>query len=1080
MLLKYYVTFFYLLALTLTPICLQAQQQEEIKFQHITDGLSQSTATVLLEDNFGFLWIGTRNGLNRYDGKDFKIYNKSTDGKTGLKHEYIVSLYEDGENIIIGTNEGLSLYNRSLNTITPYPFKNEGKSLIDEVFETIVKKDDILWLGAESSGIYRYELKTGKIKHFAPPNELVKIKNPRMNKVVKVEILDSEKILAVFTYSSLLMDHDMNVVSNIKTTEAIITGIKLPNSTYMLGSGSGILYNLTVENDKVIVNKEKEICPGFGIRSLERNLNGDLWIGTENSGLHIYTKDLKFKNHLEYDVRKSGSLAGNSIWAIRCTRNGTMWVAPYKSGLNLYDKEYYKFKHISPNPFNSKSLSNKLVNCFLEDPKGNIWIGTDGGGLNYWNRSLNTFDTYSLKNKTFNSDVVLSILKTKENEFWAGTWTHGISVFNTETKDYSVLTSENSFLKSNIIIDLLKDKKNRIWVVNYFAGVQLYDPATETHQNIELISDIDGRVINSLHKIYEDNQGNIWLGTLNSGLFKLTENDNKWSIKHFHTKNSLNNRFVNVIIQDDENTVWVGTQGGLHKYSNKTDSFTAITKEDGLKNDAIKGIINDKNGHLWLSTENGIIKYNYKTGETINYDLGDGLQAKEYIASSSLTTKKGEYLFGGVNGLNIFTASEVEKRKDTLTLFVSGLKIFNQPVLPNDEFGVLEKDISQVDSLTFSYDQSVINIDFKALTFRHHENVNYAFFLEGFEKDWNYVGNKPTATYTNLNQGEYVLRMKSTNSDGVWVDNEIDLHITVTPPFWNTWWFKLLMVCSLLLLIYVAYYFKVKSFKKNQRLLKQMVTERTQELQLQKNKLIEAANDLKSKNEEIQRFTYAVSHDLKSPLSNIKGLASLIPLEMELKGNEDIAEYLKLIDVSCNNMNELISDITEIARLGKIENKNELLKTNEILSISTNLIKSQLNKKNIDFTIAENLPDIFGDRNRIIQVFGNFLDNAIKYMGDQANPKIVVDFEEDGDNNIFYVKDNGLGMDKAALEKLFTPFERFHEKIKGTGLGLYMVKQIAHSHGGTIVAESEGVKKGSTFKLILPKAKIAAKNSILS
>lgn len=1058
----------------------RSQQQENLEFQHIQDGLSQSTATVLLEDSCGFLWIGTRNGLNRYDGKDFEIYTKSSDGKTGLTHEYIVSLYEDDENIIIGTNEGLSLYHRSLNIITPYPFKNEGKTISNEVFETIVKKDDVLWLGAESTGLYKYELKTGKLKHFSPPNELVQLENPRLNKVVKVEILDNERVLVIFTYNTLLLDFDMNITSNILETEAIITGIEFSKKNFLLGSGNGMLYKLTVEEDTVSIHKEKETSPGFGILSLEKNLDDELWVGTENRGLYIYSKNLDLKNHVEYDVTKPHSLAGNSIWAILCTRNGTMWVAPYKSGLNFYDKEYYKFQHIESDPFNPKSLSNKLVNCFLEDPKGNIWIGTDGGGINYWNRSLNTFENYSLKNKTFNSDVVLSILETKENELWAGTWTHGISVLNTKTKNYSVLTSENSFLKSNIVIDLLKDRKERIWIVNYFAGVQLYDPKTDKYQNITLISDIDGTTINSLHKIFEDNQGNIWIGTLNSGLFKLTEKDNDWSIVHYHTKNSLTNRFVNVIIQDNENNVWVGTQGGLLKYLPEKDSFLAITKEKGLKNNAVKGIINGQDSNLWLSTEDGIIRYNTKTGETINYDIGDGLQAKEYIASSSMTTKKGEFLFGGINGLNVFTAKDVEKRKDTLRLFVSGLKIFNQPVLPNDEFGVLKKDISQVDSLTFSHDQSVFNIDFKALTFRRPESVNYAFYLEGFEKNWNYVGNNPTATYTNLNPGEYKLKMKSTNSDGVWVDNEIDLHITITPPYWQTWWFKLLMVALVLLLFYIAQHIKLLNIRKNQKRLELKVDERTKELQLQKNKLVEAANNLKSKNEEIQRFTFAVSHDLKSPLSNIKGLASLIPLEMELEDHPDVAEYLSLIDVSCNNMNELISDITEIARLGKIENKNELLKTNEILALSRNLIKGQLKNKNIQLNIAENLPNIFGDRNRIIQVFGNFLDNAIKYMGDQPNPRIDVDFEEEGDNNIFLVKDNGLGMDKNALDKLFTPFERFHDNIKGTGLGLYMVKQIAISHGGTIIAESEGKCKGATFKLILPKAKIAAKKSIKS
>ncbi|WP_424004340.1 ligand-binding sensor domain-containing protein [Maribacter sp. IgM3_T14_3] len=1077
MLYKSLLTLFTIFIALCTPITLHSQYSEPLTFQHIQEGMSQSSATVLLEDNFGFIWIGTRNGLNRYDGKDFEIYTKSLDGITGLNHEYIVALYEDEQDIIIGTNEGISLYDRSLNIITPYPFINEGETIKNEVFETIVKKNEILWLGSESSGFYSYEIKTGKVKHFSPPNEHIKVENPRLNKVVKVEVLDTNRILVVFTYNTLLLNYDMEIISEILQTEEIVTGINSSENTLLVGSGKGSLFKLAIEENSIYINKEKDVSPGFSIRSLEKNLDNELWIGTENNGLHIYNENLDFIRHIEYSVTRPNSISGNSIWALLCTRDGTMWIAPYKSGLNIYDKEYYKFKHINSDPFNPKSLSNKLVNCFTEDDKGNLWIGTDGGGIDYWDRSLDIFENYSLSKKTFASNVVLSILQTKDDEIWAGTWTNGIAVLNTNTKKTSELTSKNSFLKSDIIIDLLKDKKERIWIVNYFAGVQVYDPKTKKHQNIILNSEVDNSIINSIYQIFEDNQGNIWIGTINTGLFKLTENGDEWTSVHYHTKNSLSNNFINAIIQDNEDTIWVGTQGGLNKYNLATNSFSVIAKTDGLKNDAIKGIIDDQNSHLWLSTEEGIIRYNNKTGETINYDVGDGLQSKEFIASSSITTKKGEYIFGGINGFNVFTAGDVEKRKDTLTLFVSGLKLFNQPVLPNDDFGILKKDISQVDSLTFNYDQSVINIDFKALTFRHPESVNYAFYLEGFEKDWNYVGNNPTATYTNLNPGEYILRIKSTNSDGVWVDNEIDLHITVTPPYWQTWWFKALMITLVLLIFYIAQHIKLLNIRKNQRRLELKVDERTKELQFQKNKLVEAADNLASKNEEIQRFTYAVSHDLKSPLGNIRGLASLIPLEVSLEDHPGLAEYLSLIDVSCNNMNELISDITEIARLGKIDNKNELLKTNELLDLSRNLIKGKLKQLNIELTITENMPDIFGDRNRILQVFGNFLDNAIKYMGDQENPKIIVTFEENGDTNSFMVIDNGSGMNEGALKKLFTPFIRFHDNVKGTGLGLYMVKQIANSHGGTIIAESEGEGKGATFKLVLPKAKIAAQKA---
>ncbi|WP_430428386.1 ligand-binding sensor domain-containing protein [Maribacter litoralis] len=1054
-----------------------SQSLEPLKFHHIQDGMSQSSATKLLEDRYGFIWVGTRNGLNKYDGKDFEIFRKSTDNKTGLSHEYVVELYEDGENLLIGTNEGLNLYDRSLNIVTPFPFINEGLHIKDRSFQSVARINGELWLGTESAGLYKYNENTGKISHLALDNDKLEVVNPRINKIHKIIPLDANRVLIISSYNIIVTNNNLEILNEVQEIENIISAISLEDNNFLLGTNNGSLIRLNVSLTSKIEKDKKQVSPGFGIRSLAKNLDNEFWIGTENNGLYIYSNELEFIRHLEYHVSKPNSISGNSIWSILCTRNGTMWVAPYKSGLNFYDPEYFKFNHINSDPFNPKSLSNKLVNCFIEDANGNFWIGTDGGGLNYWNRALDTFEHYALKNKTLNTNVVLSILQNKEDELWLGTWTNGITVFNTKTKKFKELNTENSFLNSNIIVDFLKDKKGLIWIINYFAGVQVYDPNTNSHKNVILKSDVDGVEINSIYQIFEDNLGKMWIGTLNSGLFKLTENNGTWTTTHYSTHNSLSNNFVNTIIQDSEGTLWVGTQGGLNRYNAENDSFKAITKSEGLRNDAIKGIIDDTYNHLWLSTENGIIRYDTCTGDFINYDVDEGLQAKEFIASSTLTTSKGEYVFGGINGFNIFTANDVEKRKDTLTLYVSGLKIYNKPVLPNDEFGILKKNISQVDTLTFSYDQSVINIDFKALTFRHPESVNYAFYLDGFEKEWNYVGNTPTATYTNLNAGEYTLKMKSTNSDGVWTDNEIDLTLIITPPYWQTWWFNLLMVALLLLLFYVAYYIKLRTIKKNQRRLELKVVERTTELQDQKDKLLKAADDLETKNQEIQRFTFAVSHDLKSPLSNIKGLASLIPTEMPIEEHPLVAEYLGLIDVSCNNMNELISDITEIARLGKIENKNELLNTNEILDLSKKLIKSKLEKKNINLTIADNLPDIFGDRNRIIQVFGNFLDNAVKYMGDQPNPQITVDFEDTVKTNTFLVRDNGLGISQADLKKLFTPFERFHQNVEGTGLGLYMVKKIAISHGGSITAESAGKEEGTTFKLILPKAKIAAKKA---
>ncbi|MEM1408516.1 MAG: ATP-binding protein, partial [Bacteroidota bacterium] len=605
-----------------------------------------------------------------------------------------------------------------------------------------------------------------------------------------------------------------------------------------------------------------------------------------------------------------------------------------------------------------------------------------------------------------------------------------------------------------------------------FGGVHLYYPSTNTYRHFHLESNIDGSEVITMARLLEDAAGNIWVGTQTAGLFRISENSNSWSTVHYQsldTTRGLSNDFINTIIQDDQETIWVGTQAGLNRYNTVSDTFTSVTKADGLKDDAIKGILKDNEGFLWLSTGEGIIRYDPDSGESFNYDTDDGLQGNQFNASSFYKTKRGEFLFGGSNGFNIFTLDNVIKRSNELDIYVSGLKLFNESVLAGDDTGVLEKDISQVDTVLFNYDHSVIRFDYRAITYRHPHKVNYAYFLDRFESDWNYVGNNAGATYTNLKPGAYILRIKSTNSDGVWSTKEKALTIIVKPPFWSTWWFKTSIVILLLAIIYSVYLIRIRNLEKRQIELEDQINDRTKELQYKQKRLMETADELSTRNEEIQRFTFAVSHDLKSPLNTIKGITGLIAMEGGYEDTSATKKYLELIETSCNTMGNLITDITEIARIGKIENNIETLNTYEIVESASTLVFGRLKDRNVELKVSGDLPSIAGDKNRMIQVFENLIDNAVKYMGEQETPVIEIGVKVDKDLNHFFVKDNGSGMEENSLKHLFAPFMRFNDSVEGTGLGLYMISQIIQSHEGHITAFSGGLGKGSTFTISLPK-----------
>ncbi|MEO0554947.1 MAG: two-component regulator propeller domain-containing protein [Bacteroidota bacterium] len=1046
-------------------------EADSLLFHHIKTAMSQSSATQIFEDSYGFLWIGTPNGINRYDGTSFQVYEKSSGGGAGLTDGYIESIYEDSDRqLYIGTNRGLNIYDRSLNIIKRYPFKLEGQVLQSQYIGSIAKTRDFLWLGTERNGVYRYNVNSGETKSLI--FEQVYQDGPSNNYIVGIFPISKDRLVVSTQVLVYIINEDLEILGVTPNLLDISCAIKCSDSNFWIGSHNGRLIKLDIAADNEISIETVSVNADYSILSLAADDEGNIWTGSENNGLSIYSTKTKDIIQLKADVKKPNSINGNSIWSLYKAKNGVMWVGPFKQGLSFYDPLYHKFKHIRKDPFNSGTLSNNIINCFSEDKNGNLWIGTDGGGLDYWDRQSNSFKNYSLEKGNLNANVILCLFQDANNRLWLGTWDKGLIFFDPTTGDYTNWNRDNSFLGSNHVIDIIKDRKDRMWIVTLFGGVHLYYPSTDTYRHFHLESIIDGSEVITMARLLEDDAGNIWVGTQTAGLFRISENKGSWSTVHYQsldTTRGLSNDFINTTIQDDQKTIWVGTQAGLNKYNTLSDTFTFITKSDGLKDDAIKGIIKDNEGFLWLSTGKGIIRYDPDSGESFNYDPDDGLQGNQFNASSFYKTKRGEFLFGGSNGFNVFTLDNVIKRKNELEIYVSGLKLFNKPLLAGDDTGILEKDISQVDTVIFNYDHSVIRFDYRAITYRHPHKVKYAYFLDGFESDWNYVGNNSSATYTNLKPGEYTLRIKSTNSDGVWSTKEKALIIIVKPPFWSTWWFRTSTAILILTIIYSVYLIRIRNFEKRQIELEEQINDRTRELQYKQKKLRETADELSTRNEEIQRFTFAVSHDLKSPLNTIKGITGLIAMEGEYEDTSDIKKYLELIETSCDTMGNLITDITEIARIGKIENNIQNLNTYEIIQSAKTLVFGRLKDRNVELKVPNHLPSIAGDKNRMIQVFENLMDNAVKYMGNQKTPVIEIGVNENKDTNQFFVRDNGSGMDENALKYLFTPFMRFDDSVEGTGLGLYMISQIIQSHEGFITASSGGLGKGSTFIMSLPK-----------
>ena len=1048
------------------------QDAIDYSFKHIKKGMSLNYATSFLEDSKGFMWIGTPSGLNRYDGENFYIYKKESNTSGGLHNNYITNLYETKDSLYILTINGLNVYKRNQNKIVPYPFKKEGLEIQDKSLWVLKYIKDYMYLGTYESGLYQYNINTGSVHRFyIDPS-----KNATYNTgpIRAIEALDNSNLVVISNNTVFVINSQLQILDSFSTSESILSSHKEGSNRFIIGTSTGKIIDIEIVNDKIRF-KQKELCKGYAINSLAKDHLGNLWAGTFNDGIHIFSLANNNKIHLTHNPYNPESIPGNSIWSIMATKDGVVWTSAYKSGISYYNPQQLLFQHYETIPNIQESLSNNIVNCFIEDKEGNYWVGTDGGGLDYWNRKENMFEHYALANGTFGSNVVLSLVMPDDNTLWTGTWGKGIQVFDLITKKYTALNQENSFLQSNHVFDLHIDEKKQIWIANFYGSLFRYNPVNKTHKEFDLRVESDKSKIITLANITQDKQGNIWVGTRSKGLFKVTEKDGNWEALHYSNKLSkrfIRNNVVNQLLCDSKNNIWAATNEGINKYNEKTDDFEVFELPGIDKNRIVKALIEDNHGNLWISLSNSLVKYNLTTEETLHFDESDGVQSEAFNEDAAYKTSKGELFFGGSGGFNLFNPIEIQKNTERIPLYLSNLKIFNQAVKPNDKFGVLTKDISQTDSLQLSYKHNVIDFEFNAITFKNAAKVKYAYYLEGFETKWNYVADKNTATYTNLNPGTYTLHIKSSNADGIWVDNAISVFIKITPPFWETWWFRISITLVLIGLAYAFYLQRTRRIKAYQRRLKKEIKARTFELEQQQHKLIETANQLSERNEEIKRFTYALSHDLKSPLGNITLLTRFIADDLGDKKSKDTEKYLEFIDEACATLQTLIADITEIAKLGHIKNKNEAVDTRQIAQKAIAMMVSRVQEQDVKILIAENMPVLVGDANRFFQVFENLLDNAVKYMGDQKNPSITIESHTTVDEIKITIRDNGSGMDKNALNKLFTPFERFNSSTKGTGLGLFMTKKVVESHEGTLTASSAGKGKGATFKLSFPLSRL--------
>ncbi len=1104
-------------------------EKPAFKFQHINRELSNNQIFSIVQDQSGFFWVGTLGGLHRFRGEDYDLFEASKDS-TSLHDSRVEKIFEDKNgNLWVGTHDGISRYNRDLNNFIRFKTSNDLVDPLDpyteRIKEIVEDSDGTLWIVSQHSGLFYFNEKNQSFVPFFTKADGNALGTTNLNSICAGTngilwigtINEGLKKVNTKTKDVTHFRHDPKNPNSIAGDYIATIILDKQNNLWVGTNYWGVDRLVSEESQGKFVHykhnpKNPNTLGNNDVRMLFADSKNNIWSCHENGGLNLYSS--KHDTFFSYtpDPLDPFSISSNSYWCIYEDKKGRLWLGSSLNGIDVIDKNLAKFDHYYKSSVGGSSINNDIIRSFYEDKNGNLWIATDGGGLNFFDRINSKFNAYQYDPadpKSIQSNAALSICEVN-GDLWIATWQGGINIFNEEKKTFRQIEAQNPNLRS--VFSLMKDSQGNIWAATYEGGLSRFDVKTNvlrTYLNDPLNS--NSLSSNVIPIIKEDSEGNIWAGTQHSGINvlekdKIEEGSFRKFIPNTHDTVSLQSKLVNDIFIDTKKNVWIATSGGLSKFLKKENIFKTYTTKHGLPTDHIKSIIEDDRGYLWIGTTKGLSKFDPASELFVNYDKRDGLQAGEFSRYCAYKTRSGELLFGGTHGFNAFIPDSIRSNNYIPPVYITGLRVFNQPVLVGDEDSILPKHITQLDELTLPYTYSVFTLEFVALNYLMPEKNQYAYMLEGLETHWNFVGNQHTATYTNLDPGVYLFHVKASNNDGLWTDQARVLKIIVTPPFWKTWWFKTLLIIAFVFLVYLVIFARVRQLRKKNIELEARVNDRTAQLRGLINELQEKQNEIKTTNEELgstlqdlveqkgkvetinnelkhaheelltinnqldervhertlklvkanqelDRFVYSASHDLSAPLKSILGLIQLTRLENK---NEELYNHLEHMQKSVIKLEGVINSLTQFSRnMGHAIIKQEFIfdeMVEEVLDelkypFHSDKVKIIKDYKNSDCVISDYL--------RLKIILSNLISNALKYKnGNDPESFVEISYGKHQGSDRIKIKDNGIGISKENQAKVFDMFFRATLQSNGSGLGLYIVKETIEKLGGKIAVDS--------------------------
>lgn len=1060
--------------LLLSGLCIShSWAQNRLIFRHLgkNNGLSQNAAFAIEQDSDGFMWIGTRNGLNKYNGYRFTQYEHDEKNPNSLIFNDIREVYFDkvANCVWVGTKNGLSQFLLSEDRFQNYQLNNSPDHICQEsnfIYQVFRDTKHRLWLGTEG-GFKLMDEESGTFQRIlanqrADSGHLhTSIKSIYEDKAGNIWVGGKKGLFSVKARSDT--SYFLHPATQDFPELAELSDLHIRT---LLGSAEGNMWIGTHEhglkfwdrrNQKLISYQHNELdetsISNNEIRSAAFDKEGKLWVGTFYGLNKFISEEEGFQRIYSNDFDTEG-LSSNSIHSVFVDDKGGLWVGTYYAGINYFDKGFSRFSIYKKRP-GLGNLSASVISSFAETPDGNLWIGTDGGGLNFLNRATGKF--HSFKQKRDNPDSLsannIKTLLADGDRLWIGTYQFGLNLFDPETNTFEHFRHQpdnpNSLLGDNVY-SLLREG-DYLWIASYEGGLNRMNIKTRsisryTHNPGDSLS----LSSNSTRVIFKDREDDLWIGT-EAGINLLKgRKEGKIYFKTFLPKVQ-----VYAIQAADEESIWIGTYShGLFHLNKHTHEITNYNKTHGLPGNAVFGILDDDFGNLWLSTNNGLVKFNKEESRFSSYDHNNELKGLEFNFNAHYKTRKGEFLFGSTAGFTLFHPRDIQSNTFHPPVVFTDLYANNKLVKVQDKEGILTRPINQTEQITFSHKEANFTLHFSSLDYTNPQSNHYSYKMEGVDQEWKFVSGQSSATYTLQNEGTYTFLLKGSNNDGIWNPKVRKLKIIVRPPIWRSWWAYFGYVCLFATLLYaiIRYTRLQHSFQ-----LEQISKQKQEELHQMK-----------------LRFYTNLTHELRTPLTLILGpLQEMIQIQ---EGGGELQKRLKSIERNALRLLNLVNQLLNFRKLESGFSQMKVAQGNIVNFLKEIFLsfKETARLREIDYTFdsEETELNLWYDRDKLEKVFFNILSNAFKFTHNMG--EIAIRIENKKDTIEILIEDNGQGIDPLLTTQIF---DRYYEdnsdsqfNSEGTGIGLALSIELVNLHHGTIKVESTG-KDGSTFIISLPKGK---------